>query len=365
MLTRIVRLLTGTRARPKPGAQARPFLERLEDRTVPALFIAASVADLIAGINAANQTAESDTIALAPGATFSLTEVNNRTNGPTGTPVIAAGEDLTILGNGATIERNAVVGVPAFRLFDVAVGASLTLQNLTLQGGLASGYHQAASGGAVFNQGTLELAGVTVRNNVANGSDSFLSWAGVIPAGEAAGGGIYSRGALTMTGCTMQNNEAVGGCGANASLSIPTSPTTGPDFYFPSSPGGNAYGGALYVAGGTATIADCSFLGNAVQGGAGGNKAGKVIGSNGGSAFGGAICVAGGKVSLHNATITANSVIGGLAGSGAKKGQGIGGGIYIDAVALLSLDAFTKDHVLSNTASTNKSNIAGSYQLIP
>src|SRR5262249_20246744 len=151
----------------------------------------------------------------------------------------------------------------------------------------------------------------------------------------------------------------------NASLSIPTNPTIGgSDFYFPSSPGGNAYGGALHVAGGTATITDSSFLGNTVQGGDGGNKGGKEGGSKGGSGFGGAIYVAGGQVSLHNTIVTANNAVGGLPGSG-PRGQGSGGGIYIDAAALVSLDAFTKDHVLNNSASGNKNNIAGSYQLIP
>jgi hypothetical protein len=43
-----------------------------------------------------------NTITLARGATFTLTAVNNTTDGPTGLPVIAANNKLTILGNGAT-----------------------------------------------------------------------------------------------------------------------------------------------------------------------------------------------------------------------------------------------------------------------
>src|SRR5262245_5874735 len=86
-----------------PAARRRGLrlrLEQLEDRTVPSSFTAASVSELIADINAANLSAEADTITLVAGNTFTLTEVNNTTNGPTGLPIIAANENLTIIGNG-------------------------------------------------------------------------------------------------------------------------------------------------------------------------------------------------------------------------------------------------------------------------
>jgi hypothetical protein len=55
------------------------------------------------------------------------------------------------------IARTTANGKPAFRLFDVASGAGLALGNLTLQGGLAVGWGVSAEGGAVYNQGTLDL----------------------------------------------------------------------------------------------------------------------------------------------------------------------------------------------------------------
>src|SRR5262249_22141320 len=139
-----------------------------------------------------------------------LNSMDNTTDGATGLPLIAATENLTMVGDGDTVERNAALGTPAFRLFDVAAGGSLTLENLALQGGLAFGYGAAAQGGAVYNQGTLILNGVTVQNNTAQGRDGGFP----DPRGQdAAGGGIYSAGSLIVQGCIVQTNQAVGGHG--------------------------------------------------------------------------------------------------------------------------------------------------------
>src|SRR5262249_26210043 len=209
---RLNRPATGTRVRSTPRPRSRLTVERLEDRAVPASFTASTVAELIADINGANLTAEADTITLAPGKTFTLTAVNN---GTTGLPSVAAsGGPLTIVGNGDVIERSTTKKTPAFRLIEVAAGASLTLENLTLQGGyLIGGSYDdfygvgAAQGAAVYNAGSLAMTGGTVQNNTAYGGDG--GWMG----GFAEGGGIYSRGALTVQGGTIRNNLAVGGQG--------------------------------------------------------------------------------------------------------------------------------------------------------
>src|SRR5262245_40763299 len=185
------------RGHPQPSKPRRRGLrlrlEQLEDRTVPANFSAATASDLIADINAANLTAEADTITLASGTTFTLT---TSTDGSNGLPMIrAAGGSLTIIGNGDIIERSTAAGTPWFRLLTVAPGGSLTLENLTLQGGLAGG-----TGGAIENGGTLILDGVTVQDNLARGSDATLTGGlfGGFSAFGASGGGVWSSGALTI-----------------------------------------------------------------------------------------------------------------------------------------------------------------------
>src|SRR6516225_7611827 len=108
------RTIGGARA---PAARRRggahPGLERLEDRTVPSSFTAASVSDLIADINAANAAGGANTITLVAGTTFNLTAADNTTDGATGLPVIAATDNLSILGNGDVIQRSTAGGTPA------------------------------------------------------------------------------------------------------------------------------------------------------------------------------------------------------------------------------------------------------------
>src|SRR5437879_1172893 len=96
------------RTRPPATRRRRPRLaiEQLEDRTVPSNFTAGTVADLIADINASNTGGGSNTITLVAGTTFTLTAVDNTTDGATGLPVIAANDSLTIVGNGDTIQRS-------------------------------------------------------------------------------------------------------------------------------------------------------------------------------------------------------------------------------------------------------------------
>src|SRR5262245_60268414 len=99
------------RAQHRPAARRfRPRLEALEARTLPSTYYAATASDLIADINAANKHGGTNTIVLTAPTTspYVLTAVDNTTDGATGLPVISSnkGDNLTIVGNGDTIERS-------------------------------------------------------------------------------------------------------------------------------------------------------------------------------------------------------------------------------------------------------------------
>jgi hypothetical protein len=332
----------------------------LEDRTLPSSFTAATVSDLIAAINAANKAGGSNTITLTAPTTspYVLTAVDNSTDGPTGLPVISGGgkkgaaDTLTIVGNGDTID-----GGHGGRLFDVASGASLTLQNLTLQHG------EAVEGGAIYNQGTLVLSGVTVQNNTAAGIEG-QNGTKQNPSGtagaDAYGGGIWSSGALTCeNGTVIQDNVAVGGNGGNAYTGF-VAGGIGNTF---GGNGGNAFGGGVYIAGGTANLTGVTLSGDQALGGWGGNGPPGIDGlpinpGNDGSADGGGLCAGSGTVTLCTDTVQGNTAKPGHPGL-ESTGAGHGGGIYIDPSATAYLNSFRQANTINNTGG----NIAGTYIL--
>src|SRR5262249_38859661 len=113
---------------------ARFRLERLEERSLLSSYTVATVTDLIESIGDANGHPSSNTITLVPGNSFTLT-TPDAANPSNGLPAITSGNSLTIQGNGDTIARSGQNKTPAFRFFDVASGASLTLTNMTLSNG--------------------------------------------------------------------------------------------------------------------------------------------------------------------------------------------------------------------------------------
>jgi hypothetical protein len=329
-----------------------------------------TVSDLIADINAANQAGGSNTITLTAPTTspYILTTVNNTTNGTNGLPVISGGgtktaaDNLTIVGNSDTIERSTASGTPAFRLFDVASGSALTLDNVTLQGGKAFGSGAAADGGAIYNQGALTLNGATVQDNTAQGSDgaaaAFVTITihkttrvSNVPAqngANAAGGGIWSSGSVTLEGGSkIQGNSAVGGKGGAGGLTVALGI---------GGVGGDGFGGGLYEAGGSVTARDTTLSGNTAHGGAGGMEFGQTHPqfNSGGLGSGGGMYVAGGTLALGSGTIVeSNQAVGGTGGGGGPNfaggfgGEGEGGGISYVANGTANLDGV---ELLSNTA---------------
>src|SRR5262249_30285710 len=125
--------------------------------------------------------------------TIALTTVGDTTFGPS---ALAITGTVAIDGStapGLTIARAS--SASALRLFYVASTGNLTLNDLTLSGGLISAPY---SGGGLYNSGTVALTDDTLTNNSAAGG---------------LGGGLYNSGTATLTGDTLTNNSAGGGGG--------------------------------------------------------------------------------------------------------------------------------------------------------
>ncbi len=352
-----------------PRRRFLPGVDLMEDRLVTTNYSAANVSALIADIQFANTAGGANTISLtAPTTSFYLfSAVNNGTSGGNFLPIIAANDNLTIVGNGDTMAPTGKQ--KSSRFFDVNAGASLTLQNLTLKGGslLSGGPYE---GGAIFNQGALTLSGVTVQSNEVKPLFNL---------GSAMGGGIWSNGSLTLeNGTLVQDNRVLGSSGEESF---------------------DAFGGAMYIAGGSASISNTTFTGNTAAAGVGAGgpdasgfggalyvAAGQVViktstvNNNiiyapdaGYATYGGGVYVAGGAVTLSNDTVQSNSAIfgGGLYVAGgtvtlsndtveSNSASSAGGGIYIATAATVYIDPFTLAHVINNTAAIDP-NIDGSY----
>lgn len=256
-------------------------------------------------INAADNTGGSssyviDLSQLPANSIITFNAVDNSSNGPNALPVITP-TDLTIKGYGATLNAASLA-----RLFDVASGAGLTLDNLTLEHGKASGAN--AQGGAIYDAGNnLTLKTVVVEFNAAVATGQTANGAG----NSAQGGGLYvSGGTVHLTNCNITNNQATGGQGAAGAA------------------GGAAQGGGVYANGATLIISGGSVKDQHLNGGSGGaGTANKLTGGAGGNAVGGGIYAQGGAVTLSNgATILDSTVKGGEGGNGGSGGTGGAGG---------------------------------------
>jgi sugar lactone lactonase YvrE len=290
----------------------------------------------VAGLIAAIQTLNSDgggTINLASGGAYSVTAPSDWWYGPNAFPAIAS--DITINGNGATISRAA--GSPKFRFFYVSGGFSnlppgtLILQQLTLTNGLAQGGNGgggaptggggAGLGGAIFNQGILNLSSVTFTSNAAQGG----SGGPYNGSGAGGGGGMGGDGGQAppiYVGQYYDGNGGGGGFKGNGAAGGSNSYVGGAGGSFLGNEGGNRCSGAGY--------SDYGGIGGNSGGSrlpAGAGGGGFTVGENGGGPYvnatyhGGGGAIGGGSGGLIGGAT--NSMCGG--GGGGFGGGGSGG----------------------------------------
>jgi hypothetical protein len=284
------------------------------------------VAGLIAAIQALN-TGGGGTIQLAPNGHYNVTLPSDWWYGPDAFPAIAS--NISINGQGATILRDPTA--PTFRFFYVSGGFStvpagnLTLQNVTLTGGLAQGGNGGTGiagggggsgmGGAIYNQGTLDLTNVTFASNAAQGGSG--GYGDGTKGYGAGGGGLGGNGGNSLVESGIRTN-AGGGGGFNTAGGDGSENGFGWGGSFVGSEGGQGLF-AEFIPGGTSTFGGNGGSSNNFANGGGGGG-GFAPGQNGADSGGGAI---GGGNGGGGTGLIFSAAAGG--GGGAFGGGGGGG----------------------------------------
>ncbi len=272
---------------------------------------AANIASIVAECSAGSPDA--NTIVLTDDVTLDRA-YSSTPEGANGLPLITS--SVTILGEGFTIARADGGSVPNFRLFQVAEGASLRLENVTLRNGRVVGTNggrgrSSATPGAEGADGEMGSVGFIMSGPGGtggaggNGSTGRAGGAG----GAAYGGAIYNSGTLELVETTLEANQVRGGnggAGGNASRG-----------------GVGGYGGSPGV---PIPLILFAILGAPGAGGTGGIGGTGGTGGRGGVAAGGAVYNDSGLVAIEASTFSGNEALGGTAGAGGAGGAGGGGG---------------------------------------
>jgi hypothetical protein len=240
----------------KRGARWLRF-EQLEDRRVLATFTVNNLGDaavtapgsapgtLRQAIYDANNSSGPDEIKFASGlsGTINLTVTDDFVSGATAL-LITSPIRITGNPNGITIARGP--SASEMRLIRVAASGNLTFELISMTGGIARGANGTspgetggnARGGAILNQGTLQVIATSIYSNQAIGGDAAVGGT----AGIGLGGAIYNdSGTLAITNATFSGNSVSSGAG-NV---VPKS-----------------YGGAVYARNGSLAIHNSTLTNN-------------------------------------------------------------------------------------------------------
>jgi hypothetical protein len=149
---------------------------------------------------------------------------------------------IKILGPG--LDKLAISGAGASRVFQVDQGVRAFLSGLTITGGATSGDgggllndgaviltgvaavgNSAADGGGIANAGTAIIVGSSIDDNIATGEGGGIANTGLLDlissdlSGNAAGGdggGLFNSGMAALIFCTVDDNTAAAGGGIDA-----------------------------------------------------------------------------------------------------------------------------------------------------
>ncbi len=354
--------LSSARYRRRKSSQQRRrlFLEQLESRRLLAVITVTSLADNSAtdglvtlreavlaaetdtSVDGSNAGSGADLIQFSPHLLSSADQFINLTNFTTN----SVGRSAFVITTALTIEGpDGDYGISIYggskRHFHVTSSGSLKIKNITIEGGYAAGSSSsgggggAGLGGAIFNEGTLNIDSSLLKNNLAQGGSEY---------GNSGGYGGYGNGwessSITYSCGTWGNDTCYYTVALNGTAG--SSGASGAGFSFASggaggsagigehgnggngqsgTPGGFGSGGG---GGGGGAAGDGTYQGNQGGGTGGTGGAGGIGGFGGGGGSGGAGGGAGKSTYGDSGTGTFGTP--GLGGSGGAGGFGGGAG---------------------------------------
>ena len=280
--------------------------------------------------------------AAGDGAVITVKGEIKATNATDNSGEIVIDKDLTVKGkNGAASDildansNDSDAPISPHRIFKVASGKTLTLENLTLKGGKVAAFGE-PGGGAIYAEGTLTMTDCTVTDNKTEyGNGGGICAVGTLTmtrctvsnntaddTDSLGGGGIYAVGTLSMTNCSITLNKTVlngGGVYAEGTLSL--TGCTMSDNKAQYSGTGSGSGGGIYAKG------SCTMTGGAVS-----NNEAKSNGNGGGIYIGGT-----GSFTMTSGTVNNN-----------KTEHGDGGGIYSEGTLTMQGGTLTGNKAVNN-----------------
>jgi hypothetical protein len=274
-------------ARKRPARRSsHPGIETLEGRAVPAVFHAATIAELRADLATVSNSPGPNTIILQARAYRTLSNEL----------VVQNAGDLTIMGSTSKKGSTQLVGGPNNRVLEIDGG------NVTITGVLLSGTGIVNQGGGLnTNNANVTLQRTTVSGTTAN----------------EAGGGIFAQGGtLNLDNCAIVNNTAsgaqnsVGGglATVNTNVTISRSRINNNEVSqinnMNPGAGAAASGGGIAALGGTVTITHSSLSNNRVSASTSGTTA---MASGGGfGSFGATVTVDRSNIANNSLTTIAS-----------------------------------------------------------
>ncbi len=195
---------------------------------------AADLRSAVVGASSGDTIVFNPTLVAGGPVTITLTIAGDFTFGPSAL-VVPAATTLTIQGptgnNGITISRSTV----NMRLFTVKSTGNLTLNNITLQDGVATGGTGGSTtgnaggggggaglGGAIFNAGSLTIQGCTLVGNTATGGDGGAENQTVFNGAGGGGGGLGGNGGDGFSNSSSAGSHGGGGGGTQTAGSAGT-----------------------------------------------------------------------------------------------------------------------------------------------